>query len=158
MFLFHDLTHSPVTHHVSLSLLFLPRTVQSLIWCSKTLLTSGLLVQQGRSAPSSRFFTTPASATAQRGNQISWTVSPNCWEVRQFEKNTANCPLVIFLLRTQWLWYARLTAVILCCKPVWIWLFMMTTSTWCVWKCMLLPHTQHLLSALLKWGQWGCPT
>lgn len=71
------------------------------------------------------------------------------------ENNTANWPLLIFLFRTQWLCNARLTAVILCSKPVW--LCMMTPSTWYTWKCMHIPHTQHLLSALLKWGQWGCP-
>lgn len=58
------------------------RIVQSSTWCSKMLLTSGLLVRQERSAPSSRFFITLVSATARHGNQNSSTVSPNCWGVR----------------------------------------------------------------------------
>lgn len=61
---------------------FSPRTVQSSTWCLKTRLTSGALVHLGRSAPSSRFSTTPASATAQHGSQSSSTASPNCWGVR----------------------------------------------------------------------------
>lgn len=64
------------------SLLLSPRTVQSLTWCSIMPLTSGLLVQQEKSAPLSKYFTTPASATARCGNQSLSTVSPNCWGVR----------------------------------------------------------------------------
>lgn len=77
---------------------------------------------------------------------------------KKTKQNSANCVLLIFLSRMQWLYNGRLTAVMLCCKPVCIWLCMMTASTWSVWKCLLILRTQHLLSALLKWGQWWCPT
>lgn len=71
--------------HLSATVLALvcsSRTVQSSTWCLKMRLTSGALVQLERSAPSSRFSTTPASATAQRGNRSSSTASPSCWGVR----------------------------------------------------------------------------
>lgn len=61
---------------------FSSRTAQSLTWCLKMRLTSGAPVQLERSAPSSRSSTTPASATAQRGNRSSSTASPSCWGVR----------------------------------------------------------------------------
>lgn len=64
------------------SLVFPSRTVQSSTWCLKMRLTSGALVQLEISAPSSRFSTTPASATARRGNQSSSTASPSWWGVR----------------------------------------------------------------------------
>lgn len=61
---------------------FSSRTAQSSTWCLKMRLTSGAPVQLERSAPSSRSSTTPASATAQRGNRSSSTASPSCWGVR----------------------------------------------------------------------------
>lgn len=135
------------------------RIVQSSTWCSKMLLTSGLLVQQERSAPSSRFFITLVSATARHGNQNSSTVSPSCLGVRwsRITLLTGLCCfwLFFFLFSTQWLCHARLTAVMLCCNPVW--LCMMTPSTWHTRECMHITHTIQLLNVLLKQVQWGYP-
>lgn len=71
-----------VLAHIRSSMVFSSRTVQSSTWCLKMRLTSGALVQLERSAPSSRFSTTPASATARRGNPSSSIASPSWWEVR----------------------------------------------------------------------------
>lgn len=114
--------------------------------------TSGLPVQQGRNAPSSKFFITPANATAQHGSPSSSTVSQNCLVVRDFQnKHVNNFSKIQFIknngstMTDPWMSPCAVS-------PAWILLCMMTISTWCAWKCMHISCTHYLLCALLK--QW----
>lgn len=125
---------------------FFSRIVQSLTWCLKMLSTSGLLVQQEKSAPSSRFFTTLVSATAQHENPSSSTVTPNCWGVRFFGITQLTAPF-FSVQNTVALWYCTTLTAVTCYNPVW--LSMTTTNTWYTWKCMHIPHAQRLFSTLL---------
>lgn len=104
---------------------FSSRTVPSSTSCSKTLSTSGLPVRPERSAPSSRSFTTPASATARHGDQSSSTVSPSCWGVRRFKKKKERKYFV-----TRRLYNDGLNTVLQCRKPV---------------RVFMHDDTQHLL-------------
>lgn len=93
--------------------LFTQRIVQNLTWCLTMVWTSGLPVQQERNAPSSKFFITPANATAQHGNPSSSTVSQSCLVVRYFQSKNTN---FLNLVRKPWI-CDRFTDVTLCCKP-----------------------------------------